>query len=53
VVKHSRVLADTIPECAELGETPEEIAFDYSLPLKSVREILAYAVAHVQAAPAT
>ncbi len=39
-------------QVAELGETPEEIAFYYSLPLETVREILCYAATHVQAAPA-
>ena len=46
LVKYSRVPADLIPECAELGETPEEIAYDYSLKIEDVRDILAYAAEH-------
>jgi uncharacterized protein (DUF433 family) len=52
VVKNSRVLADTIAECAELGETAEEIASDYRLSLGRVKEILADAAAQSEAAPA-
>ena len=51
VVKNSRVLADTVAECEELGETREEIASDYRLPLSRVKEILAYAARQSEAAP--
>jgi uncharacterized protein (DUF433 family) len=37
-----RVAARTIVECGELGETPEEIAEDYGLPLDKVNAILRY-----------
>ena len=43
VIKGARVLADAVVECAELGETPEETAYNYSLPLETVRQLLAYA----------
>ena len=42
IVKGSRVAADTIPECAELGETAEDTAANYGLRLEEVLEILAY-----------
>jgi uncharacterized protein (DUF433 family) len=51
VVRDSRVLADTILECAELGETPQEIAEDYRLPLNDVEKLLVYAALHSE--PAT
>jgi uncharacterized protein (DUF433 family) len=37
-----RVAARTVIECEELGETPEEIAEDYGLPLEKVNAILRY-----------
>jgi uncharacterized protein (DUF433 family) len=43
VVKNTRVAADTIAECAELGETPEEIASDYRLDINDVKALLSYA----------
>ncbi len=52
VVKGTRVAADTITECAELGETPEEIASDYRLKLSDVQALLAYAAKHQTASPA-
>jgi uncharacterized protein (DUF433 family) len=41
-----RVAARTIIECEELGDTPEEIAEDYRLPLEKVKAVLAYYHAH-------
>ncbi len=52
VVKNTRVAADTVVECAELGETPEEIASDYRLKLADVKALLAYAERHQTASPA-
>jgi uncharacterized protein (DUF433 family) len=43
VLKGSRVPADTVVESAELGETAEQIAFNYDLKLDDVRRLLAYA----------
>jgi uncharacterized protein (DUF433 family) len=37
-----RVAVRTVIECDELGETSEEIADDYGLPLDKVRSILSY-----------
>jgi uncharacterized protein (DUF433 family) len=37
-----RVAAQTIVECEQLGQTPEEIADDYGLPLDKVEAILSY-----------
>jgi uncharacterized protein (DUF433 family) len=37
-----RVAARTVVECEELGETPEEIAEDYGLPLDTVQAVLSY-----------
>ncbi|MBV9612312.1 MAG: DUF433 domain-containing protein [Acidobacteriaceae bacterium] len=41
-----RVAARTIVECEQLGETPEEIAYDYGLPLDKIQAILSYYHAH-------
>jgi uncharacterized protein (DUF433 family) len=46
------VQAITIPESAELGETPEQIAYNYDLKPDEVRRVLAYAVEH-SVAPAS
>ena len=43
VISGTRVQADAIPESAELGETPEEIAYNYDLRLDDVCRLLAYA----------
>ncbi len=43
VVKDSRVRADTLVECYELGESVEEIAYSYSLNPKFVSEVLSFA----------
>lgn len=40
VVKGTRVQADTISESAALGETPEEIAYNYDLNPDEVRRLL-------------
>ncbi len=41
-----RVAVRTVVESDELGETSEEIADDYRLPLDKVRSILTYYHAH-------
>jgi uncharacterized protein (DUF433 family) len=46
VVKDSRVAAETIIECEELGETPEETAENYGLELQDVLEIRSYYNSH-------
>jgi len=46
LLKGTRVPADTIVESAELGETAEEIAFNYDLKLDDVRRLLGYAARH-------
>jgi uncharacterized protein (DUF433 family) len=46
VVKNSRVAAETIVECEELGETAEETAENYGLKLVDVLEIRSYYKAH-------
>ena len=43
IIKGSRVQAETVYESAEMGETPEEIAYNYDLKVSDVRGILAYA----------
>ncbi len=50
VVKNSRVLADTILEAEELGETAEETAYNYGLNLQDVIDIRSYAAHHRNAA---
>ncbi len=52
LIRNSRVPADTILESAELGETPEEIAFNYDLRVEDVRKLLAYAARHQITSPA-
>jgi uncharacterized protein (DUF433 family) len=37
-----RVVARTVVECEELGETPEEISDNYGLPLEKVKIVLDY-----------
>jgi uncharacterized protein (DUF433 family) len=37
-----RLAAQTVVECEELGDAPEEIAADYGVPLEDVRAILGY-----------
>jgi len=52
LLKGTRVPADTIVESAELGETAEQIAFNYDLKLDDVRRLLAYAAkAHAVPTP--
>ena len=43
LVKGSRVPADTVWESAEMGESAEEIAYNYDLSADDVRFLLAYA----------
>jgi uncharacterized protein (DUF433 family) len=52
LLKGTRVQADTIIECSELGDTPEQIASDYRLKLDDVRAVLAYVARHQAIAPA-
>jgi uncharacterized protein (DUF433 family) len=52
VIRGTRVRADTVPESEELGETPEEIAYNYDLNPADVRRLLAYAARH-HVAPAS
>jgi uncharacterized protein (DUF433 family) len=47
LVRNTRVPAETVAESAELGESPEEIAYNYDLPLEDVLAILAYAQVHL------
>jgi uncharacterized protein (DUF433 family) len=37
-----RLEARTVVDCEKLGETPEEIAEDYGVPLEDVKAIIAY-----------
>lgn len=37
-----RLEARTVVECEELGETPEEIAGDYGVPLEDVKAVIGY-----------
>ncbi len=46
LIKKSRVPADAIPESAELGETPEQIAYNYDVRVEDVRSLLTYAREH-------
>ena len=46
LVRNTRVPAETVIESAELGESPEEIAYNYDLRLEDVIAILAYAQIH-------
>jgi uncharacterized protein (DUF433 family) len=46
LIKGTRVQPGTIPESVELGETPEEIAYNYDLNLDVVLRLLAYAPEH-------
>ena len=43
LIRNTRVPAETVAESAELGESPEEIAYNYDLRLEDVLAILAYA----------
>jgi len=43
LIKNTRVPADTVLESAELGESPEDIAFNYDLRREDVLSVLAYA----------
>lgn len=42
----SRVPAELVAECLDEGETPEEVAYNYTLPLKQVLDFKAYRDAH-------
>ena len=43
VVRNSRVRADTLVDCVELGESAEEIAYNYDLDIEDVLSILSFA----------
>ncbi len=43
VVRNSRVRADTLIECIELGESVEQIADNYELDIEDVRAVLRFA----------
>ena len=49
LVKASRVQADTVLESFVLGESPEEIAYSYSLEVREVLEVLRFAAARALA----
>jgi len=38
----SRVPAELVAECLDAGETPEEISYNYTLPLEAVLEFKTY-----------
>ncbi len=42
----SRVPAEQVAECLDAGETPQEIAYNYSLPLEAVVDFKTYRDAH-------
>jgi uncharacterized protein (DUF433 family) len=42
----SRVPAELVAECLDAGETPEEIAYYYMVPLKAVLDFKTYRDAH-------
>jgi len=46
LVKGSRVPADTVWESGEMGESAEEIAYNYDLSADDVRFLLGYAAKH-------
>ncbi len=45
----SRVPADLIAECLAEGESPEEIAFNYTVPLEDVLNFKRHRDAHIPA----
>jgi uncharacterized protein (DUF433 family) len=51
LLKGTRVRADTVVECVELGESPEQIASDYRLDLSDVLAVMAYAAQHEEISP--
>ena len=42
----SRVPAELVADCLDDGDQPEEIAYNYSLPLELVREFKTYRNSH-------
>ena len=42
----SRVPAELVADCLDQGEKPEEVAYNYSLPLKAVLDFKVYREAH-------
>jgi uncharacterized protein (DUF433 family) len=52
LIRNTRVPAADVWESAELGETAEEIAFNYDLSLEDVRAVLAHAARSHVPAPA-
>ena len=51
LIRSTRVPADTVLESAELGESPEEIAFNYDLQVEDVHALLEYSARHLAVAP--
>lgn len=47
VLKGTRVPAELVAECLDAGETPEEIAYNYTLQLQDVLNFKAYREARV------
>jgi uncharacterized protein (DUF433 family) len=43
LVKNSRVQADTVVESYELGESIEDIAYDFELDQEDIRKVLVFA----------
>ncbi len=48
-VGDSRVAVETIENGYELGQTPEELAADYDLPVEPIRAIFSYIRGHERA----
>ena len=46
VLKGTRVPAELVAECLDAGETPEEIAYNYTLKLEDVLNFKAFREAH-------
>lgn len=46
ILKNSRVLADSILENFEDGETPESLADMFDVPVEQVKAVLDYALSH-------
>ncbi|HEX4808666.1 MAG TPA: DUF433 domain-containing protein [Bryobacteraceae bacterium] len=51
VLKNSRVPAELIAECLDAGETPQEIAYNYTLKLQDVLNFKAFKDAQQPALP--
>jgi uncharacterized protein (DUF433 family) len=51
ILRGSRVQADSVLENFESGESAEDIADNFDLPIEHVRQVLAYATAQEMAQP--